>query len=138
MNLSMAIHTWLTATQTAMRRKMRRRHAMALQADSLSGLIEQALIIGSVRLMAFDTSAAVGVKSGSYRMLMQKGAGIIGMAILTCPVQTAYQNPVFCFAHQMTIGAIYVLRFIWMGRALFELGSNSGVAGNTKLLLLGR
>jgi len=133
-NLGMAVNTCQCRAQPDVSGAVQRRDAVALYTDSISGLFQQAVIGGAMRLMTFGTTGAFDQMSIYHRMLINIRPGQFGMTSLTDPVNPCGKEIVLDHTGSMAVGAAHIAGLERMNRAAFELPHNFGMTSSTIII----
>lgn len=112
------------------------RNGMALQAHTITPLVKQTIVGRTMRLVAFNTAAAIYQMIVDHLMLIQKGTGDFGVAFLTAPIQSNCQQRILDPGRIMTVGATNIARFQWMYRTPLKFHPDRGVTGKAIIIAI--
>ncbi len=132
----MAIAAGVTRTQAGVGCAMARRSQVALKAGAAGGLLQQAVVGGTVWLMTFCASGAIDQMSVADGMLIDIWTGHLRVAFLTAPIEAGRPVVIFDFPQLMTVGATDIACFQWVPGAIFKLGGDFLMTGLAEVLLL--
>jgi len=119
--------------QAAMLSAVQRGKCMTLEAKPISRLSKKPFIGGTVRLMTFDTSAAIHQIIQRHWMFMYKRARFLRVAVLTGPIDPPCEHRILYRAQMMAVDATNISIFKRMHCSALEFGHYRRMAGRAEI-----